>query len=104
MMCFEVVFPIIVAFFAVFGLYSLICRIGETWFTSDNITVCIEVDTAEVSTEIDRYLKEAGRIPIAHGGQITVLVRPEYADEALLRKLRRRHIRCFVLDMENRVD
>lgn len=100
-MCFEVILPIFVALFAVFGLYCLFALIGETWFGSDNIAVCIEVDTAEVAANLDVYLREARRRPLAHSGGVTVLVRREHATEALVRKLRRRHIRYFIVDMEN---
>lgn len=103
-MCFEVVLQILVALFAVFGVYSLIALIGETWFGSDNIAVSVEVDTNEAAINLEDYLREAKRRPLSHSGGVTVLIRREYATEALMRKLGRRHIRYFVIDMENKVD
>lgn len=103
-MCFEVILQIIVACFAVFGLCSLFSLIGETWFISDNISVCIEVDTEEVARDLDLYLREAKRVPLSRGG-VTVLIRKAYAEELLLRRLCRRKIRHYVVDdMENKAE
>ena len=103
-MCFEVILPVIIASFSVFGVYAFVAFIGETWFGSDNISVCIEVDTHEVADCLDIYLKEARRKPMSHSGGITVLVRREFATEAFLCKLARRRIRHYVIDVEKRVD
>lgn len=104
MMCFEVVLPIIVALFAVFGVYSLLALIGETWFGSDNIAVSVEVDTSEVASNLEGYLREARRRPLSHSGGVTVLIRREYATQALTRKLRRQHIRYYIIDMEKEAE
>ena len=104
MMCFEVVLPIIVALFAVFGVYSLLALIGETWFGSDNIAVSVEVDTSEVASNLEGYLREARRRPLSHSGGVTVLIRREHATQALTRMLRRRHIRYYIVDMENEAE
>lgn len=104
-MCFEVIFPIIVAFFAVFGAFSLFLLIRETWFVSDNISVNLAVDTGEVAGDIAQYLREARRSPLAKGNGVTVLVYREYAKEPLIRYLKRNHIRYYIVEnMENKVD
>lgn len=102
-MCFEVILQIIVALFAVFGLCSLFSLIEETWFVSDNVSVSIEVDTDEVAKDIELYLREAKRRPLANGTRVTVLIRREYAKEPLLRRLRQKKIRYYIVDsMENK--
>lgn len=104
-MCFEVILQTTVAFFAVFGVFSLFLLIGETWFVSDNISVNLAVDTSEVANDITLYLREASRKTLAKGNGVTVLVSREYAKEPLIRYLKRKHIRYYIVDyMENKVD
>jgi hypothetical protein len=97
-MCFEVVFQILCAVFAVFGIYSLIFFVSETWFGSDNIAVCIEVDTDEVAENMEKYLKEAFRKPCSRCGGVFVLIHRRYATESLLRKLRTKNVKYYVLN------
>lgn len=97
-MCFEVILPIVLAGFSIFGLYALLVYIGDTWFGSENISVCLEVDTKEVADHLDVYLKEALRKPISRSGGVVVLVRREYASEFLLRRLARRNLRYYIID------
>ena len=96
-MCFEVVLQIVCAALACFGVYSLIYFVSETWFFSDNIAVCVEIDTIEAVKNIENYVKEACRIPRGRCGGVTVLVRQRYAAESLLRELRARGIRYFII-------
>ena len=104
-MCFEVILQIIVAAFAVFGICSLFWLMEETWFVSDNLSVSLEVDTDEVAQNISSYLKSAGRRPLANGSRVTVLVHGKYANEPLLRFLKRRKIRYYIIeDMEKKAD
>ena len=104
-MCFEVILQIIVAAFAVFGICSLFWLIEETWFVSDNLSVSLEVDTEEVAQNIASYLKAAERRPLANGTRVTVLVRRRHANEQLLRFLKRRNIRYYIVeDMEKKAD
>lgn len=102
-MCFEVILPILAAAFCIFGVYALLHFVWQTWFAYGNLSVAILVDTKEVATHFDVYLKEARRVPLSHSG-VTVLVCREYADEALLRLLKRRGLSyCIIDDMEKRV-
>ena len=103
-MCFEVILPIVVALFAVFGLFCLFSLIGDTWYGSDNISVCLLVDTVEVADHLDVYLREASRKPLSRGGGITVLIQKRFANEHLLRKIRERSLCYYVLDMENKAE
>ena len=102
-MCFEVILQIVLALFAVFGICSLFAMIEETWFLSDNVTVCVRVDTKDAAEDIESYLREAGKIPLSRGG-VTGLVDDCYAEEELLRKLKCRKLHVFVVNKENRVD
>ena len=102
-MCFEVILPIFLAVFAVFGGGSLFFFIWETWFVADNISVSVEVDTDEVAKNIAQYLYEASRVPLAKGSGVTVLVRHAYAEDTLLRYLKRKNITYYIVDdMENK--
>ena len=98
MMCFEVILPIMIAIFAVFGGGSLFFLIAETWFVSDNISVCIRIDTTEAAQNIEEYLREAGRRPLAGSNGVTVLVCREYAEPSLVRDLSRRGIRYYIVE------
>ena len=102
-MCFEVVLQIVVAIFAVFGLFSAMTFIGETWFEADNVTICFEVDTKEALAEIDGNIRRLRRKPLGRGNQITILVHRSFATEDLLRKLRRQHVRYYLIDMQKDV-
>ena len=73
-MCFEVVFQILIAIFAIFGVFSLAKVVEETWFESDNIAVCLLVNSFEVSNNIEYYLKEIFRKPLSRGGGVVVLI------------------------------
>ena len=99
MMCFEVILPILIAIFAVFGGGSLFFLIAETWFVSDNISVCLRVDTAEAAQNIGDYLKEARRRPLAGGNGVTVLLHKEYAAPSLVHYLSRKGVRYYIVDM-----
>ena len=102
-MCFEVIFQIVLALFAVFGIRSLLAMIEETWFLSDNVGVFVTVDTRDAAANIETYLREAGKVPLSRGG-VTILVEEGYADEDLLKKLKRRGLRVFIVNKEDRAD
>ena len=99
-MCFEVIFPIVLIGFSVFGLYAVIAFAGETWFGSDNISVCLIIDTEDMMLHLDDCLKEAKKKPMARSRGVTVLVHEKYAAEEVLGKLERQKIRYYVLSMK----
>lgn len=97
-MYFEVFLKIFVGIFAVFGFYCLVKLVGVTWFGYDNIRVTVDVDSPDAVENINAYIKEAEDFCLAcGGGEIAVLVRREYSDEKLLRKLERRNIKYYVV-------
>ena len=100
-MCFEVFFQILIAAFAVFGLYALLAFVRMTWFVSNKIMVCVDVDTAEAAKELLTYLAEAQEVPFAGKNGILVLLKRTYATDEIMEKLRRYRVRFFVVDMEN---
>ena len=103
-MCFEVFFQILIAAFAVFGLYAIFAFVRMTWFVSDNISVCIEVDTEEVARALAAYLDEAKRQPLARGNGVFVLLPRAYATREMMESMRQSGIRFCVVDMENMAD
>ena len=100
-MCFEVFFQILIAAFAVFGLYALLAFVRMTWFVSNKIMVCVDVDTAEAAKELLTYLAESQKVPFARKNGVLVLLRRTYATDEIMEKLRRYRVRFFVVDMEN---
>ena len=102
-MCFEVILQIVLALFAVFGICSLFAMIEETWFLSDNVGVFVTVDTRDAAENIEAYLREAWKVPLSRGG-VTILVEDGYVDEELLKKLKRRGLRVFIINKEDRAE
>ena len=97
-MYFEVFLKIFVCLFAIFGFYCLVKLVGVTWFGYDNVRVTIEVDSRETAANINAYIKEAEEFCLACGGRkIAVIVKKEFGDEKLLKKLERRNIRYYVI-------
>lgn len=97
-MYFEAFLEIILAFFAVFGVYSLCKFVLAVILGYDNIRIVLEVDTQEVADNIDAYLKEARENCLAlFGKKIAVIVRREFLSERLVRKLERKQIKYYVI-------
>lgn len=100
-MYFEVFLEIFAAIFALFGIYCLIRLVGATWFGYDNVRAAVEVDSTDTAENINSYLKEAERICLLRGGgRIAVLVRREYCSDKLIRRLKKRKIKYYVIDTE----
>lgn len=96
-MYFEVFLEIVIAAFAVFGLFSLVSLIGETYFRSDNILLAVEVDTEQVASELAACLKEARDAFFLRGkSEIVVIIKRELATKELLSWLERKKIRYIV--------
>ena len=97
-MYFKVFLEIIVAIFAFFGFFCLIKIIGVIWFGYDNVRVALEVDTHDTAENIEEFLREAETTCLAWGGrEIAILVRSEFADERLMKKLERRHVKYYII-------
>lgn len=97
-MYFEVFLEIIVAIFAVFGLFCLIKLVDVIWFGCDNVRVTVEVDTPDTAEYICDFLKEAENTCLVWGGrEIAVLVRSEFADEKLLKKLEQKRVKYYII-------
>ena len=84
-MQYEVVLEIIIAVFAVYGIYSAIRTLAEAMFRSKNIVVALEIKTNEDASELDYLLSEAREAFTVRGvrGRIIVLLsrRFEYNQE-----------------------
>ena len=87
-MYFEAFLKIILAFFSVFGIYSVFKFIFTAVLGYENIRIVLEVDTQEVADNIEAYLREARENCLALcGKQIAVIIRREYLSERLVKKL-----------------
>ena len=96
-MYFEVFLEIVIAAFAVFGLFSLVSLIGEAYFRSDSILLAVEVDTEQVASELATYVKEARDSFFLRGkSEILVIIKREFATEELLGWLTRKKMRYIV--------
>ena len=97
-MYFEVFLKIFVGIFAVFGFFCLVKLVGVTWFGYDNVRVTIDIDSPDTVENINSYLNEAENLClVCGGGEVVVLVRNEYSDEKLLKKLERRNIKYYII-------
>ena len=97
-MYFEVFFEILVALFALFGFFSLVKLIGAVWFGYDNIRVALEVDSKDSVENIEEYIAEAKELCLMRGGrQIAVIIRREYFDELLIKKLEKSRVKYYVV-------
>lgn len=97
-MYFEVFLKIFVGIFAVFGFFCLVKLVGVTWFGYDNVRVTIDIDSPDTVENINSYLNEAENLClVCGGGEVAVLVRHEYSDEKLLKKLERRNIKYYII-------
>ena len=97
-MYFEVFLKIFVGIFAIFGFYCLVKLVMVTLFGYDNIRVAVEVDSKDTAANINTFLKEAEEFCLVCGGrEIAVLVKKEFGDEKLLRKLERKNIKYYLI-------
>ncbi len=98
-MYFEVFLEIVVAAFAVFGLFCLVDLVGERLFGSDNLVLAVEVDEEYVAQELDLYLREAQNACFRRGGrEIVVILKERFATEETLLRLKRKKIRYIIKD------
>lgn len=96
-MYFEVFLEIVIAAFAVFGLFSLVSLIGETCFRSECVVLAVEVDEEHVARELATYVKEAHDSFFLRGkSEILVIIKREFATEETLAWLNRKRIRYIV--------
>lgn len=97
-MYFEAFLEIILALFAVYGVYSLYRFVFSVILGYDNIRIVLEVDTKEVADNIDAYLKEARENCLAlFGKQVAVIIRRDLLSEGLIKKLDRKRIKYYVI-------
>lgn len=98
-MYFEVFLEIVIAAFAVFGLFSLVELIGETYFRSDSVVLAVEVDSEQVAREFALYVKEAREALFLRGkSEVIVIIKKEFATEETLSWLERKKIRYVLKD------
>lgn len=98
-MYFEVFLEIVIAAFAVFGLFSLVELIGETYFRSDSVVLAVEVDSEQVARELALYVKEAREAFFLRGkSEVIVIIKNEFATEETLSWLERKKIRYVLKD------
>ena len=97
-MYFKVFLEILVAFFALFGVYSLVKLMSVVWFGYDNVRVVVEVDGRDAVQNIDEYLHEARDLCLMRGGrELAVVIRKELFDEKLAEKLDKKRIKYYVI-------
>ena len=89
----EILLKILLALFALFGLYAFAHVICQLCFQNDRIKTMILVDSDSVSEEIDFYLEEAKNARFIFGGkQICAIIMEKYASESLLHTLKQKGI------------
>ena len=88
-MQYEVVLEIIVAIFAVYGIYSAVRVVAEAFFRSKNIVVALEIKTNEDASELDYLLSEAREAFTVRGarGRIIVLLSRRFEYDSEVREI-----------------
>ena len=100
----DVFVKIMIAVFAVFGLYAFAYLVNLLCFENQNIKIMLLVDSSTVCNEIEWYLDEVKSAGFFFGRKrISAIVMEKYATEELLSKLEKRKVPYqIVLQKEQR--
>lgn len=98
----DILLKILMAVFAVFGLYAFAHALGGLCFRNDRIRLMILVDCASVAEQIDFYIEEAKNARfMLESRNICVVIMEKYATDELLQTLKRKRISwAIVTDRE----
>lgn len=89
----EIILKILLAVFAVFGLYAFAHVLGELFFQNDRIHLMLLVDSSTVADEIDLHLEEAKSAQFVFcKRKICAVVMEKYATEGFLQALSQKGI------------
>ncbi len=89
----DILLKILMAVFAVFGLYAFAHALGELCFRNDRIRLMILVDCASVAEQIELYIEEAKSARfLFENRNICAIIMEEYATDELLQTLKRRKV------------
>lgn len=89
----EIFFEILVAVFAVFGLYAFAHALCALIFRNEKVRPMLLVDSAEVASEVETYLFEAENACFLLGSRrLLAVIRQPYATAELLRILNKKGI------------
>ena len=103
-MVFETIFDILIAFFALFGLYTAIRLVFVLFFAPKGIGVALFIGNEKDAGNVDILLLAAKENFYARGrGNLVVLVDRSLAENAvLLEKLQRKHAKIHVVDINEK--
>lgn len=89
----EIFLEILMAVFAVFGLYAFAHALGTLALGNDRIATMLLIDSAAVASEIEMYVFEAQSNGFWLGGHRTIaVIRQPYATPELLEILNKKGI------------
>lgn len=99
-MYFEVIFKVILALFAVFGIYSLICIIAQSSFSGTNICVALEIRSIEDILELDVYLEEASSLCfLKNTSRVLILLGKDLSENAeAVESIKEKHLDFVIVD------
>ena len=101
MMCFKVIFQIVISLFCVFGIYSLVLLTRVAWRERNDIFTCVHIKSKEAVEALSTYLEDAKCVSRIVGGKVCFLVDRVLVTEELIEKIKHFHISVFIVDMEN---
>ena len=89
----EIILKILIAVFAVFGLYAFAHLLGELLFKNDRLKLAILVDSSLVAEQIDFYIEEAKNACFFFNNmEICAVIMEKYATDGFLQALEKRGI------------
>lgn len=105
-MYFEVIFKVILALFAVFGVYSLICIIAQSVFGGDNICVALEIRRMDDFFDLDLYLEDATSLCfLKNTGRVIILLDKELSEnEEVVGAIKDKNLDFIIVDGKGNYD
>ena len=98
----TIAIEIVIAAFALVGLYGIIARLAGRWFGSRNTVLAIEILTQRDAESAEELIRDALFGVLAYpSGRIIVLTLPEWEEHpALSAALETYGITCYVMEQE----
>lgn len=97
----DAVLKILLAVFAVFGLYAFSLFLGAVCFRNDKIRLAVWIDSWEIVGQIDLYLDEAKDASLFLGKtNVFAIVMEKYATDELMQILKRKKIPYEIVSRE----
>lgn len=103
-MHFEVILKIFLSFFAIFGVYCMICITLQTLMRSDNVRVAVVIDSERELEDLDIYIEDASSLCfLRNSAKPIVMIRKDLKiDGKALELMESRGVRCVIFEGEEK--